>query len=294
MNRYVIKTKQLASSGEILGRKPSIENIPELKRGLEECLVQQPNDKNKRKLDDKAYTASCEFVKEGDEIEPNSTCMYKNVNLSFPSVGRQSLQWRKIVKNNLDIEYTLLLQSDVASSLLQVFEEELDYFTGDLAKVRIFGKWHDVPRKQATYGDPGTTYKYSGVVRPARPWPRPLEALRDLIGKVTGYEYNFVLVNRYKDGSDKMGEHKDDEKDLDPRIPIASVSLGQARDFYFRHQDARPPKKLNIEKVQLHLQHGSLLLMNPPTNQFWYHALPPRKSASGVRINLTFRKIIQK
>lgn len=53
---------------------------------------------------------------------------------------------------------------------------------------------------------------------------------------------------RYKDGSDKMGEHKDDEKELDPKVPIASLSLGQQRDFYFRHQDSRPPKKLNIDK----------------------------------------------
>lgn len=45
-----------------------------------------------------------------------------------------------------------------------------------------------------------------------------------------------------------MGEHKDDERDLHPDTPIASLSLGQTRDFYFRHQDARPPKKLDIEK----------------------------------------------
>lgn len=45
-----------------------------------------------------------------------------------------------------------------------------------------------------------------------------------------------------------MGEHKDDEKDLDHSTPIASLSLGQSRDFYFRHQDARPPKSMKIEK----------------------------------------------
>ena len=45
-----------------------------------------------------------------------------------------------------------------------------------------------------------------------------------------------------------MGEHKDDEKELDPDVPIASISLGQARDFYFKHQDARPPKSKAINK----------------------------------------------
>lgn len=43
--------------------------------------------------------------------------------------------------------------------------------------------------------------------------------------------------------------------------------------------------------VKIDLQHGSLLLMNTPTNAYWYHSIPVRKSAPGVRINLTFRKL---
>ena len=41
------------------------------------------------------------------------------------------------------------------------------------------------------------------------------------------------------DGGDHMGEHKDDEEELVKGSPIASLSLGQERDFVFRHQDAR-------------------------------------------------------
>ena len=44
-----------------------------------------------------------------------------------------------------------------------------------------------------------------------------------------------------------MGEHKDDEKDLCQDYPIASLSLGQARDFVFKHQD----KKRGIRQVSL-------------------------------------------
>ena len=100
------------------------------------------------------------------------------------------------------------------------------------------------------------------------------------------------LCVRYKDGCDYMGEHKDDEKDLAPGHPIASLSLGQPRDFYFKHQDARGKKATRkMDTVKLVLEHGGLLLMNPPTNQFWYHALPQRKKLCNVRINLTFRKM---
>jgi len=89
-----------------------------------------------------------------------------------------------------------------------------------------------------------------------------------------------------------MGEHKDDEKDLEQGYPIASLSLGQPRDFYFKHQDSRGKNATRkIDPVKLVLDHGGLLLMKAPTNQFWYHALPQRKRLKNVRINLTFRKM---
>ena len=101
--------------------------------------------------------------------------------------------------------------------------------------------------------------------------------------------YNFVLVNRYKDGNDKMGDHKDDEKELDPNVPIASLTFGAERDFIFKHQNK---KKDNIEDVKIVLKDGMLLLMNHPTNAYWYHGLPQRKKCFEPRINLTFRKIL--
>ena len=41
---------------------------------------------------------------------------------------------------------------------------------------------------------------------------------------------------RYKDGNDKMGFHKDDERELCSQTPIASLTLGAERDFIFKHQ----------------------------------------------------------
>ena len=87
-----------------------------------------------------------------------------------------------------------------------------------------------------------------------------------------------------------MGEHKDDEDDLVHGHPIASLSLGQPRDFVFRHGDSRGKNaKRKIDPVKLVLEHGSLLMMLYPTNTYWYHSLPARKSAQGIRINMTFR-----
>lgn len=104
-----------------------------------------------------------------------------------------------------------------------------------------------------------------------------------------------VCMHRYRNGSDNMGEHRDDEQELDSQTPIASVSLGQHRDFIFRHKDSRGKTAFrNIDKIKLVLGNGSLLLMNSPTNKYWYHSLPQRKKLPGVRINLTFRQIICK
>lgn len=107
-------------------------------------------------------------------------------------------------------------------------------------------------------------------------------------------ESMFMVYIRYKDGHDHMGEHRDDERELDPACPIASVSLGAVRDFIFRHKDARSgSSKRQIEPVKLELAHGSLLLMNYPTNTYWYHSLPVRKKVKTPRINLTFRRIVK-
>lgn len=164
---------------------------------------------------------------------------------------------------------------------------------GEEAQVQVFGNVYNIPRKQATYGDAGLAYTYSGVKRLACPWTPTLEHIREAVTKTTGQTFNFVLVNRYKDGLDHMGEHRDDEKELDPLCPIASVSLGAARDFIFRHRDTRGKQsRRHIEPVKLVLAHGSLLLMNSPTNTFWYHSLPIRKKVAAPRINLTFRRIL--
>lgn len=109
----------------------------------------------------------------------------------------------------------------------------------------------------------------------------------------TNVSFCSPFSTRYQDGQDHMGEHRDDEKELDPLCPIASVSLGVARDFIFRHRDTRGKSaQRQIEQVKLELAHGSLLLMNRPTNTFWYHSLPVRKKVLLPRINLTFRRIL--
>ncbi|CAH2086895.1 unnamed protein product [Euphydryas editha] len=157
-------------------------------------------------------------------------------------IDLNSFTWRKIREIGLDLEYAVTIPRPIATTLLKELEETLCYFTGDLAQIKVFGKIYPLPRQQVAYGDPGITYTYSGITVPALPWPPVVLSIRDFLYKLKGIKYDFVLVNKYRNGNDHMGEHRDNEPDLDPNFPIASVSLGVERPFVLKHKDARKPK----------------------------------------------------
>jgi alkylated DNA repair dioxygenase AlkB len=96
--------------------------------------------------------------------------------------------------------------------------------------------------------------------------------------------FNACLANLYADGSQGMGWHQDNEKELDDSA-IASVSLGAERRFDFRHIHSR-------QKVSVFLEQGSLLLMKGSTQKYWQHQLPKSAKVTTPRINLTFRRVI--
>ncbi|KAM8961520.1 DNA oxidative demethylase ALKBH2 [Pelodytes ibericus] len=205
----------------------------------------------------------------------------------------EHLTWKEFIKENLTCDYTLLFRKTEADDIFQQLEKEIVYFSGDLSRIQVYGKWHNVPRKQVTYGDDGLFYRFSSLTLSPKPWIPVLQLIRERVKLATGHTFNFVLINRYKDGNDHIGEHRDDEKELVPKSPIASVSFGACRDFLFRHRDSRCKKPMcQIEPVKLELAHGSLLMMNYPTNVYWYHSVPVRRKVLAPRVNLTFRKII--
>ena len=104
--------------------------------------------------------------------------------------------WHKVEAEGLDCDHALLFPKEEADDLFKKLEEEVVYLTGDEAKVRVFGKVYNIPRKQATYGDEGLTYTYSGVKHPARRWTPTLEYILGAVSKTTRHTFNFVLVNR--------------------------------------------------------------------------------------------------
>jgi alkylated DNA repair dioxygenase AlkB len=166
----------------------------------------------------------------------------------------------------------------------------LDRLTQHIAweqqNIKIFGKPVPVPRLVAWYGDARKSYSYSGVTMQPLDWTDDLVQIKQRAEAAAGTTFNSVLLNRYRDESDSMGWHSDDEHELGANPVIASVSFGAARSFQFKH-------KQHAELRQaITLTSGSLLLMRSTTQHYWKHRLPKSKQSYGPRLNLTFRTIL--
>lgn len=149
----------------------------------------------------------------------------------------------------------------------------------------IFGRKIITKREVAWYGEKSFEYTYSNTTKRALPWTEELLELKDRVERETGEAFNSCLLNLYHDGAEGMAWHSDGEKDLKKNGAIVSLSFGAERKFAFKHKNTK-------EKIELVLEHGSLLTMKGITQAHWLHRLPPTKRISKPRVNLTFRTIV--
>lgn len=177
--------------------------------------------------------------------------------------------------------YGKILNQIEADKLYKTLLETIEWKNDEAV---IFGKKILTKRKVAWYGDENFEYTYSNSTKNAIPWTEELLALKKLMEEKTEETFNSCLLNLYHDGSEGMAYHSDGEKDLKKNGAIASLSFGAERKFLFKH-------KFTKEKIELFLEHGSLLVMKDETQSFWLHRLPPTTKVSTPRVNLTFRMI---
>ncbi len=148
--------------------------------------------------------------------------------------------------------------------------------------IKMVGKILPVPRLECIYGDKGCDYLYSkSVLLKPLAWTERLAELRDKITAFTGYQFNIVIGNQYRDGQHSIGWHADNESSMGVDPAIASVSLGAIRKFQI--------KPIGGKTTDFWLEHGSLLIMHPGCQSTHLHQVPKKKKLVGCRINLTFR-----
>ena len=156
--------------------------------------------------------------------------------------------------------------------------------------VTLFGKTHITTRKIVWMGDTDADYQYSGYVRQTVPWSDIVFHVKQKIEQALAEigvtaNFNTCLLNYYPSGTDGMGYHADDEKELGHQPVIASLSLGATRKFVFKHKKTQ-------DKVELYLESGQLVVMHGDTQTFWKHTITKTKTVDTGRISLTFRHML--
>jgi alkylated DNA repair dioxygenase AlkB len=155
--------------------------------------------------------------------------------------------------------------------------------------IKVFGKPCTMHRKTCAFTSrPSVHYRYSGIDHHGSEFPAQVIEIRDRVNEILRceYDFNYCLLNYYKDGTENLGMHADDERDL--LGPIASVSFGAERHFDIHH-------KINKEtKLRIDLANGSLLLMAGDTQKNYKHGVPTQRNVILPLVNLTFRIVADK
>lgn len=168
--------------------------------------------------------------------------------------------------------------------------EEADQLKNKLLKTaaweqrtqKMYDKMVLTPRLVAWYGDT-KSYNSEENRKPTNSWLPELLALKQRIEDEFGYQFNGVLLNLYRDHNDSVAWHRDKESKYGKRPIIASISLGQTRNFDFRKADHHQ------SKYSLPLPNGSLLIMKGDLQEHWEHRIAKSSIIMKERINLTFR-----
>ncbi len=176
------------------------------------------------------------------------------------------------------------LEASAAESLYHHLEREVAW---QQRSICLFGKMIPQPRLISWAGE--LPYRYSGQTLEPAPTPDFLRPVWRLVEDASDCQFNHVLMNRYRDGSDSMGWHADDEPELGTNPTVASLSLGASRRFLLRPRRRGDRGESPVREWLL--EHASLFVMGGSLQHHFRHAVPRVHGAVGERISLTFRHL---
>ncbi len=208
----------------------------------------------------------------------------------------------------------LLDLGELADNPSDLYEVLLNSLSWQSDVVRLFGKTHVTRRQIVWMGDEGLSYRYAGHTHIAMGWHPAVFHVKQLIEdriyqlkfdtdaivKDVPPYFNACLLNFYPSGSEGMGYHADDEKELGDQPLIAALSLGATRKMLFKHtsnntnltQNDVAASKKTLDKVELYLTSGQVIVMAGTTQQYWKHSITKTTTVSEGRISLTFRYML--
>jgi len=140
-----------------------------------------------------------------------------------------------------------------------------------------------LPRLTANYGE--KSYNYSGMVFEPEPWTDTMLELKRDAEILAQETFNAAVLQFYRDGRDKVNWHSDDDMCVGQNPTIASISLGETREFWFKAKNGIGNMlKLTVKK-------GDVIIMQGTLQHTHLHKVPAEMDKTG-RINLTFRKVL--
>eukprot|EP01084_Bolivina_argentea_P067519 122943_1 len=93
---------------------------------------------------------------------------------------------------------------------------------------------------------------------------------------------NHCVINLYRNGNDFIPYHNDNTLDIKNQSVISTISLGATRLYVLQSK---------TKTITIKLQHGSLLILGPKTNQKWKHSIIKDANITLPRISITMRYI---
>ena len=152
-------------------------------------------------------------------------------------------------------------------------------------RIDVRGKEQQQPRDVGFFSNEVPGYMYSKRVMARKPLTGNLAEVLGIVNDTFGEEFNAVLVNRYVDGKDSVGEHSESKEFLDERASIVTLSKGAARTLRVR------PNEKRLEYLDFLAKEGYAVQMWGPDFQSGFkHEIPKQQKVKEERVSLTFRK----
>ena len=111
-----------------------------------------------------------------------------------------------------------------------------------------------------------------------------LTNIQNKIKRITNYDFDTCLVNKYKTGNDIISKHKDNIISFGEYPDILIYSLGCSRQLQLNSD-------IDNSKIIFNLEPNSLFVMSGASQKYFTHELLPNESKD-TRFSLTFRKFI--
>jgi len=149
--------------------------------------------------------------------------------------------------------------------------------------ITVFGKPAIQHRSIGFFSNISIGYKYSGQLAKSILLTPSLDILLKRVNDFMKADFNGILVNKYGDGTDYIGDHSDDESNLD-LIGVVSISYGAVRKFRIRD---KVTKKIVMD---IPTTSDQILHMGGDFQKEFTHGIPIEKKVKDIRYSFTFRK----